>query len=139
MSMMKDFKEFAIKGNVVDLAVGIIIGAAFKSIISSFVNDVIMPPIGLALGGVDFSQLYINLSQNTYSSLAEATKAAAPVIKYGAFIQAVVDFVIIAFVVFMMVRMIAKMQKKQEEAPAAPAATPEDIVLLREIRDSLKK
>lgn len=139
MSMMKDFKEFAIKGNVIDLAVGIIIGAAFKSIISSFVQDVVMPPIGLLLGGVDFSQLYINLSETTYASLAEATKAAAPVMKYGAFIQAVVDFVIIAFVVFLMVRMISKMQKKQEEAPSEPAPTPEDIVLLREIRNALQK
>ncbi len=139
MSMMKDFKDFAMKGNVVDLAVGIIIGAAFKAIITSFVKDVVMPPIGMALGGVDFSQLYINLSETTYTSLAEATKAAAPVIKYGAFIQTVVDFIIIAFVVFMMVRMITKMQKTKEEAPAAPAPTPEDITLLREIRDSLKK
>lgn len=139
MSMMKDFKDFAMKGNVVDLAVGIIIGAAFKSIITSFVKDVIMPPIGMALGGVDFSQLYVNLNEATYETLAAAEKAGAPVIKYGAFIQTVVDFIIIAFVVFMMVRMITKMQKKKEEAPAAPAETPADIVLLTEIRDSLKK
>lgn len=139
MSMMKDFKDFAMKGNVVDLAVGIIIGAAFKSIITSFVKDVVMPPIGMALGGVDFSQLYVNLNEATFETMAAAEKAGAPIIKYGAFIQTVVDFIIIAFVVFMMVRMITKMQKKKEEAPAAPAATPEDVVLLREIRDSLKK
>jgi large conductance mechanosensitive channel len=137
--MLKEFKEFAMKGNVVDLAVAFIIGAAFKGIITSLVKDVVMPPIGMAMGGVDFSQLYVSLNETAYASMAEALKAGAPIIKYGAFIQTVVDFIIIAFVVFMMVRLIAKMQKKQEEAPAAPAVTPEDIVLLTEIRDSLKK
>lgn len=139
MSMMKDFKDFAMKGNVVDLAVAFIIGAAFKTIVASFVKDVIMPPIGMAMGGVDFSQLFISLNETVYATLAEAVKAGAPVIKYGAFIQTVVDFIIVAFVVFMMVRMIAKLEKKKEEAPAAPAAPAEDIVLLTEIRDALKK
>ena len=139
MSMLKEFKEFALKGNVVDLAIAIIIGTAFKAIVSSLVKDVIMPPIGKALGNTNFSQLFINLTDTPYASLADATKAAAPVIKYGLFIQTIVDFVIIAFVVFVMVKMINKMQKKKEEAPAEPAPTPEDITLLREIRDSLKK
>ena len=139
MSMLKEFKEFALKGNVVDLAIGIIIGTAFKAIVSSLVKDVIMPPIGKALGYTNFSQLFINLSETHYDTLADATAAAAPVIKYGAFIQTIVDFIIIAFVIFVMVKMMNKMKKKKEEAPAQPAPTPEDIVLLREIRDSLQK
>lgn len=139
MSMLKEFKEFAVKGNVIDMAVGLIIGAAFKAIVSSFVKDVIMPPIGKALGGVDFAKLFINLSDVQYATLAEATKASAPVIKYGVFIQTVVDFIIIAFVIFMVVKGINASKKKEEEAPAEPAPTPEDITLLREIRDSLKK
>lgn len=144
MSFIKEFREFAVKGNVVDLAVGFIVGGAFKTIVSSLVKDVVMPPIGMALGGVSFGQLYINLTDKTYESLAEATKDGAPVIKYGAFIQTVVDFIIIAFVVFLMVKMINKMQdlrKKEEEEAAAesPAEPSEEILLLREIRDSLKK
>ena len=139
MSMMKEFKEFAIKGNMIDMAVGIIIGAAFKSVISSFVKDVIMPPIGKMLGGVDFSQLFLDLSSVGYETLAAAEKAGAPVIKYGVFTQTVIDFIIIAFVVFMMVKLVNKMKKKEEEAPAAPAAPAADIVLLTEIRDALKK
>lgn len=139
MSMMKEFKEFAIKGNMIDMAVGIIIGAAFKSVISSLVNDVIMPPIGKLLGDVDFSQLFMTLNGEIYETMAAAEKAAAPIIKYGAFIQTVVDFLIIAFVVFMMVKMINNMKKKEEAAPEAPAAPAEDIVLLTEIRDALKK
>ena len=139
MSMIKEFKEFAVKGNVIDMAVGLIIGAAFKAIVSSFVKDIVMPPIGKALGGVDFSKLFINLSDKTFATLAEATAASAPVIKYGVFIQTVVDFIIIAFVIFMVVKGINASKKKEEAAPEAPAVTPEDITLLREIRDSLKK
>ena len=139
MSMMKEFKDFAIKGNVVDMAVGLVIGVAFKAIVSSFVKDVIMPPIGKALGGADFSKLFINLSDTAYMTLAEATKAGAPVIRYGAFIQTIVDFIIIAFVIFMVVKGINATKKKEEEAPAEPAADPADIALLKEIRDSLKK
>ncbi len=139
MSMFKEFKEFAVKGNVVDLAVGLIIGAAFKSIVSSFVSDIVMPPIGKMLGNVDFSKLFINLSETSYATLAEATKASAPVIKYGVFIQTIVDFIIIAFVIFMVVKGINATKKKEEAAPEAPAVTPEDILLLREIRDELKK
>ena len=138
--MLKEFKEFAVKGNVTDMAIGLIIGASFKAIVSSFVKDVIMPPIGQALGGVDFAKLYINLSDTTYTSLAEASKAGAPVIRYGVFIQAVVDFIIIAFTIFLVVKAINKMKKSKEEAPAEePAPTAEDILLLREIRDSLNK
>lgn len=143
MGFVKEFKEFAMKGNVVDLAVAFIIGGAFKTIVSSFVNDVIMPPIGMALGGVSFGQLFVNLNNATYATLDEAVKAGAPIIKYGAFIQTVVDFVIVAFVVFCMVRLITKMQearkKEEEAAPETPAAPAEDIVLLTEIRDALKK
>lgn len=139
MSMLKEFKEFAVKGNVVDMAVGLIIGAAFKAIVSSFVKDVVMPPIGKVLGNVDFSKLFVNLSDTAYATLAEATKAGAPVIKYGVFIQTIVDFIIIAFVVFVVVKGINSTKKKEEERPAEPAPTPEDILLLREIRDNLKK
>ncbi|MCB0379053.1 MAG: large conductance mechanosensitive channel protein MscL [Bdellovibrionales bacterium] len=143
-SLLKEFKEFAIKGNVVDLAVAFIVGGAFNKIVSSFVNDVIMPPIGMALGGVNFSQLFINLGATSYATLDEAVKASAPVVKYGAFIQTIVDFTIVAFTVFMMVKMIKRMQdmRAQEEEAAAEAAPPapsEDVVLLREIRDALKK
>ena len=139
MSMVKEFKEFAMRGNVIDLAVGIIIGAAFGKIVSSVVQDVIMPPIGLLTGGVDFSQLYINLSGTVYETLAKATEAGAPVIKYGAFLQTVIDFIIIAFVIFMMVRALNSMKKKQVEAPAAPPAPSAEEVLLTEIRDLLKQ
>lgn len=136
MGILKEFKEFAVRGNVIDMAVGIIIGTAFTGIVKSLVDGVIMPPLGLLLGGADFSQLFVNLSETEYSTLAEATAAGAPVVQYGAFIQTVVDFAIVAIAVFMMVKAINSLKKKEE---AAPAATPEDIALLREIRDSLKK
>lgn len=137
MGILKEFKEFAVRGNVIDMAVGIIIGTAFTGIVKALVDGVIMPPLGLMLGGVDFSQLFINLSETEYATLAEATAAAAPVIQYGAFIQTVVDFTIVAIAVFLMVKAINSLKKKEEAA--APAAPAEDIVLLREIRDSLKK
>ncbi len=137
MSLMKDFKSFALKGNVVDLAVAVIIGGAFGKIVASLVKDVIMPVVGLAMGGVDFSGLYVNLGEGSYESLAAAQEAGAAVLTYGVFMQNVVDFIIVAFVIFMMVRAIAKAQKAEEEAPAAPPEPSEDIVLLREIRDSL--
>ncbi len=143
MGLVQEFKDFAMKGNVVDLAVAFIIGGAFNKIVSSFVNDLVMPPIGMALGGVSFNQLFYALNGEVYESLAAAEKAAAPVVKYGQFTQTVVDFLIVAFVVFMMVKLISKMQdlRKKEEAvaEAAPVSPSEDIVLLREIRDSLKK
>lgn len=142
MSMLKEFKEFAVKGNVVDMAVGIIIGAAFGKIVSSFVNDVIMPPIGMLMGNVDFTRLFINLGSEDYATLAEATKAAAPVIRYGQFLQVTLDFLIVAFAVFIMVKAINKMKRKEEakeEATQKAPQTSEEILLLREIRDSLKK
>ena len=130
MSMMKEFKEFAMKGNVVDMAVGIIIGAAFGKIIKSFVADVLMPPIGLAVGGVDFSKLAFVLKE-------AVGEAAAVTINYGAFIQTVVDFLIVAFAIFMAVKGMNSMKKKEEAAaPAGPGA---EEVLLGEIRDLLKK
>ncbi len=118
--MLKEFKTFVMRGNVLDLAVAVIIGAAFGKIVSSAVNDVIMPPIGLIIGKVDFSNLYLNLSGTTYASLAEAQKAGAPVIKYGLFINAAIDFLIVAFVIFLLVRVANRIQQKQETAPAAP-------------------
>ena len=134
--MMSEFKEFIMKGNVMDLAVGVIIGAAFGKIVDSLVNDIIMPIVGKITGGVDFSNMYIPLNgQAADLALLEAKKAGA-VLAYGNFITIVVNFVILAFIIFMMVKQVNKMRK---EAPAAPAATPDDILLLREIRDSLKK
>ncbi len=116
--MLKEFKEFAMRGNVVDMAVGIIIGAAFGKIITSLVNDIIMPPIGLLLGGVDFSNLYLNLSGGSYASLAEAKAAGAATINYGAFLNTVIDFIIVAFAIFLVVRAINRM--KRQPAPAEP-------------------
>ena len=118
--MLKEFKEFALKGNVIDLAIGIIIGAAFNKIVQSLVTDIIMPPIGMIMGKVDFSSLFINLSSTHYETLAEAKKAGAATINYGVFISATVDFLIMAFVVFLMVRQINKMKK---EAPIAAPDT----------------
>jgi large conductance mechanosensitive channel len=127
--MLQEFKKFAIKGNVVDMAVGIIIGVAFGKIISSFVKDIIMPPIGVLLGGVDFSGLAITLKEASES-------VEAVTINYGMFINAVVDFVIIAFVIFIVIKQLNKLKKKEEAKPTEPS---EEILLLREIRDSLKK
>lgn len=139
MSMMQEFKEFAMRGNVVDLAIGVIIGGAFGKIVDSLVKDVIMPVVGKILGGVDFKHLYINLGGQDFETLEAAEKAGAPLIKYGAFINTVVDFVIVAFVIFMVIKAINKMKREQPAAPAEPPATPEDVLLLREIRDSLRK
>jgi large conductance mechanosensitive channel len=138
MSMMKEFKEFAVKGNAIDMAVGIIIGGAFGKIVSSLVKDVVMPPIGQVLGGVDFNNLFYALGGASFDTLAAAEEAGAAVIKYGTFFQTVVDFVIIAFVIFMMVRQMNKLRKKEEEAPAAPPEPSDEVKLLTEIRDSLK-
>jgi len=138
MGMMQEFKAFAMKGNVVDMAVGIVIGGAFGKIISSFVADVLMPPIGMLMGGVSFGSLFVSLS-GEYATLAEAVAANAPVIKYGQFLQTVLDFIIIAFAIFMVVKAMNAAKKKEEAKPAAPTAPPEDVVLLREIRDALKK
>ena len=139
MSFIQEVKQFAMRGNVIDLAVGVVIGGAFGKIVDSLVKDVIMPPIGALLGGVDFKHFYLNLSGKTYESMEAAEKAGAPLIKYGSFINSLVDFTIIAFAIFLAVKAINQLQRKQEEAPAAPPPTPEDILLLREIRDALKK
>jgi large conductance mechanosensitive channel len=118
--MMKDFKEFAMRGNVLDLDIGVIIGAAFGGIVTSFINDILMPPIGLLLGGVDFKDFFVALNHGTYKSLAEAKAAAAPVIAYGQFLNTVFNFLIVAFVVFLLVKQVNRM-KKPAPAPAAPA------------------
>ena len=139
--MLEEFKKFALRGNVVDMAVGIIIGAAFGKIVESLVKDVIMPPIGVLLGRVDFSNLFFVLKEGTsagpYLSLEAAQKAGAVTFNYGIFVNTLISFVIVAFAVFLLIRAINKV--KAAEPPAAPPATPEDIVLLREIRDALKK
>jgi large conductance mechanosensitive channel len=116
--MLKEFKEFAMRGNVLDMAVGIIIGAAFGRIVTSLVNDVIMPPIGLLLGSVDFSSLFLNLSGTSYATLAEAKSAGAPVIAYGTFLNTILDFIIVAFVIFVFIRQINRLKK--QPAPADP-------------------
>lgn len=137
MSMMAEFKEFALKGNVMDLAVGVIIGAAFGKIVDSLVNDIIMPIVGRIFGGLDFSNMYIPLNgQDATLALVEAKKLGS-VLAYGNFITIALNFLILAFIIFQMVRIMNKMKKA--EPPAAPAPTPDDIVLLREIRDALKK
>jgi large conductance mechanosensitive channel len=130
--MMSEFKSFAMRGNVVDMAVGIVIGGAFGKIVSSFVNDVLMPPIGMLMGGVDFSDLAVVLKE-------ASGEAAAVSVNYGAFIQTVLDFIIIAFAIFMVIKAMNKMKKKEEEAPAAPPKPSAEVELLTEIRDSLKK
>jgi large conductance mechanosensitive channel len=140
MGMLKEFKEFAVKGNVIDLAVGVIIGGAFGKIVSSFVNDVVMPPIGLMIGGMDFKDLSLVLKDATTNEAGEAI--AAVTMNYGMFIQNIVDFVIITFVIFLAIKGINQMNKKKEEAPAPPAEPPAPTPsekLLEEIRDLLKK
>lgn len=118
--MLKEFKEFAMRGNVMDMAVGIIIGAAFGKIVSSLVKDVIMPPIGLLMGGVDFSNLFINLTDQKYATLAAAEKAGAATINYGQFINTVLDFLIVAFAIFMVIRVMNQLKREEEEAPPEP-------------------
>jgi len=134
MAIIKEFKEFAMRGNVVDLAVGVIIGAAFGKIVTSLVNDIIMPPIGYLLGGIDFSNKKITLVE------ADAAKKVAEVaIRYGSFINSIIDFVIVAFCIFLVIKGINSMKKKEEEAPAAAPAPSNEEVLLTEIRDLLAK
>ena len=146
MSLLKDFKAFAVKGNVIDLAVAVIIGGAFSGIVKSLVDDVIMPVVGRIFGSLDFSNLYLPLAEvpaNVAPTLAAVREAGVPVLAYGSFISVLINFTILAFIIFMMVRQVSKLTKalirEEEAAPAAPAPTPEDILLLREIRDSLKK
>ena len=139
MSIVNEFKEFALKGNVMDLAVGVIIGGAFGKIVDSLVNDVIMPVIGRITGGLDFSNYFIALSGQTATNLADAKKGGA-VLAYGSFITAAVYFVILAFIIFMMVKQVNRLKKAEPAAPPAPPAAPaEDVLLLREIRDALRK
>jgi large conductance mechanosensitive channel len=139
--MFREFREFAMRGNVVDMAVGIVIGAAFGKIVTSLVNDIVMPPVGLLLGNMDFGDLFIALNGESYASLAAAEQAGAPVVKYGMFVNNVLDFLIVAFAIFMVIRGMNKLRKKQEAAPAempAPPAPSAEVQLLTEIRDSLK-
>jgi large conductance mechanosensitive channel len=145
MSMIKEFKEFAVKGNVMDLAVGVIIGGAFSTIVNSVVKDLIMPVIGVVTGGLDFSNMFVRLGHvpATYKGNPDSYKdlqtAGVAVFGYGSFITAVINFVILAFIIFLMVKFINKLRKPEEApAPAEPPPTPEDVLLLREIRDSLK-
>ena len=142
MGMIQEFKEFAVKGNVIDLAVGVIIGGAFGKIVGSMVDDVIMPIVGSVVGKLDFSNLFVVLGKvpdGTALTLAELKKAGVPVLAYGSFITVAVNFMILAFIIFLMVKQINRLKREEPAAPEAPAATPEDIVLLREIRDSLSK
>jgi len=137
--MLKEFKDFAMKGNVLDMAIGVIIGGAFGKIVSSLVSDVLMPPIGLLLGGVDFTGLFLNLSGTTQPSLAAAKAAGAPTLNYGVFLQSVFDFIIIAFVIFMLVKQVNRFKKEAPPAPSAPPSGPtNEEKLLMEIRDALK-
>lgn len=136
MGLTQEFRAFVLRGNVVDLAVGVVIGSAFGKIVDSLVKDVIMPPIGLLLGGVDFRHLYLNLGSVEYATLEAAEKAGAPLIRYGAFINTVVDFLIIALAIFLAIKAVNRLRRTQPPAPAEP---PESVVLLREIRDALKR
>ncbi len=139
MSFVSEFKEFAVKGNVMDLAVGVIIGGAFGKIVDSVVNDLVMPVVGKAIGGLDFTNYYIALAdQPAGLTLVEAKKIGA-VFAYGNFITVALNFVILAFIIFMMIKQINRLKKEAPAAPPAPEVTPEDILLLREIRDNLKK
>ena len=139
MSIVSEFKEFAVKGNVMDLAVGVIIGGAFGKIVDSVVNDLIMPIIGRVTGGLDFSNYYIALNdQPAGLTLADAKKAGA-VFAYGSFITVFIYFIILAFIIFIMIKQMNKLKKEATNAPAEPPPTPEDVLLLRQIRDSLKK
>lgn len=142
MSMIKEFQDFAVKGNVIDLAVGVIIGGAFGKIVDSVVGDLIMPLVGAVIGKLDFSNLFLVLGSvppGTGSTLDALKKAGVPVFAYGSFITVAVNFAILAFIIFLMVKQINRLKREAPLPPAAPAVTPEDIVLLREIRDSLKK
>lgn len=142
MSFVSDFKEFAVKGNVVDLAVAVIIGGAFGKIVEALVGDIIMPVVGAIIGKIDFSNFFVPLGTvpaGTEMTLAALKKANVPVLAYGDFITIAINFLILAFVIFLMVRMISKLKRAAPPAPAPAPATPEDVLLLREIRDALKR
>jgi large conductance mechanosensitive channel len=136
--MWAEFRQFIARGSVVDLAVGVIIGAAFTAVVNSLVKDIIMPPIGKLTGGIDFSNLFIVLGSGSYASLAEAQKAGAATINYGVFINTVISFLIVAFVIFILVKQVNRLHRKEAEAPAAPPAPTTSEKLLEEIRDLLR-
>lgn len=138
MKLLNEFKAFAMRGNVLDMAVGVIIGGAFGKIVTSLVNDIFMPLIGLATGGMDFTNLFFALDGNRYETLAAAKEAGASVFAYGQFIQNIVDFLLVALCVFMVIKAVNRFKKKEEEAPAAPPAPSKEETLLTEIRDILK-
>ena len=137
--MLNEFKEFALRGNVMDMAVGIIIGAAFSTIVRSLVDDIIMPPIGVLTGGVDFSSMFITLNGQHYDSLAQAKQAVAPTSNIGLFINNVISFLIVAFVLFMAIKAMNQLRRKQEEEPASEPPPSREVQLLEEIRDALVK
>ena len=142
--MFKEFKEFAMKGNVVDMAVGIVIGAAFGTIVKSLVSDVLMPPIGLLLGGIDFSNFFVLLKEGAtaaapYAALADAQAAGAVTINYGVFFNSIISFIIVAFALFIVIKGMNRMKRKEEEKPSEPPKPTEEVLLLREIRDALKR
>lgn len=137
MGLLNEFRAFIARGNVIDLAVGIILGTAFTAIVNSLVNDILMPPIGLLIGGIDFSNIFINLSGQTYSSLAEAQQAGAPTINVGTFANTIINFLIIAAAVFLLVKQVNRLHRREAEEPSAPPAPPRQEVLLEEIRDLL--
>jgi large conductance mechanosensitive channel len=142
MGMVQEFREFAVKGNVIDLAVGVIIGGAFGKIVGSLVDDIIMPLVGLVFGKLDFSNLFVVLGtapEGTPRTVAAMKEAGVPLLTYGNFISVAINFLILAFVIFLMVKQINRLKREAPAAPEAPPATPEDVMLLREIRDSLKK
>ena len=135
--MFKEFKEFALRGNVVDMAVGIIIGAAFTTIVRSMVDDIIMPPIGVVTGGVDFSNMFVALNGEHYDSLAQARQAGAPTVNFGVFINNLISFMIVAFVLFMAIKGMNQLRRKQEEEPATEPPPSQEVQLLQQIRDAL--
>jgi large conductance mechanosensitive channel len=135
--MLKEFKEFALRGNVVDMAIGIVIGAAFSTIVKSLVDDIIMPPIGVVTGGVDFSNIFVPLKGGDYASLAQARQAGAPTLNIGLFINNLIAFLIVAFVLFMAVKAMNRLRRKQEEEPATEPPPSREVQLLEEIRDAL--
>ncbi len=140
MGMVQEFREFAVKGNVIDLAVGVIIGGAFGKIVGSLVDDVIMPVVGSLFGNLDFTNLFLplgNVPEGTARTLAAMKEAGVPTLAYGSFITVAINFIILAFIIFLMVKQVNRL--KRAEPPAPPPATPEDVLLLREIRDSLQK
>jgi large conductance mechanosensitive channel len=136
--MLKEFKEFAMRGNVLDMAIGIVIGAAFGKIVSSFVSDILMPPIGMLLGGVDFSNFFINLGDTSYETLEAAQAAGAVTVNYGVWFNTVIDFLIVAFAIFLLVKQVNRLKKQEESAPPPPPKPSTEEKLLTEIRDLLK-